>query len=171
MKRIIPLFLCLIFVLSSCGVNSPYKNIKLPFDGNLYFSMSFSDLKNVCGNPKEVKDRTEVSKTKYYLYEQNVFGRKASVGYGFFETLLSSELVNVTVTFDSITKDEAASVLQQFSSVFSKEAAEIEGYKNTFEEQHGQTNCTFAVGNGATGLEFRTDYDGKTLSIVGIASY
>lgn len=171
MKKIIPVCLCLLFFLSACGNRDLYKKVKFPFDDKIYFTMSLSQLKDICGTPKETIDRSDLAKMKYYVYEQDVFGRKATVSYGFSEAMFLSKLVNVTITFDSITKDEVQTVLEQFSSAFSTEASSWIGYKNSFAEGEEKSKYRFAIENGATSIEFNTDYDGRILTIIGDALY
>ena len=165
-------FFVLSFLLSGCNIHdSMFKKSTLPFDDDLYFTMSFSEIKEKLGSPIMTEDCTDLSNVIYYTYVHDVFGKQATVTYGFYKTIFSLELVSVSATVNSINEKTAKDLIKSFALYFNDTSSLINGYYSSFNQSQTQGYCHFGINNGAIGLEYNIKYENGDLLFSGVASY
>ena len=171
-KAAVTVFL-FIFILSGCDFmhEFPFSKAPLPFDGDICFTMKLSKFKEKYGEPTETEDRSALSSSVIYIYEQEMFGKKATVEYEFGEVLLTSELIGVYAVIDPITEDEAKEIIKTLALNFKDSASSLKGYYNSADTSENRSYCNFGAGSGAEGLTFGLWFENGTLIIDGKAIY
>lgn len=171
-KAAVTVFL-FIFILSGCDFmhEFPFSKAPLPFDGDICFTRKLSKFKEKYGEPTETEDRSALSSSVIYIYEQEMFGKRATVEYEFGEVLMTSELIGVYAVIDPITEDEAKEIIKTLALNFKDSASSLKGYYNSADTSGNRSYCNFGAGSGAEGLTFGLWFENGTLIIDGKAIY